>query len=96
MPARRRYYRQCILSRPLTPQSAERQLAWVPEAIAVAGTVLRVRSCRRAKWSEGWTVLEVSKVRFTEAKLPAGMPGEQEIAPNLAPTSRHPARIIPA
>jgi hypothetical protein len=58
-------YRQCELTRPQDGGLA-RMVSWIPESVAMAGAVVRLKDPETGAWTAGWTVVGVS-----EPALPA-------------------------
>ena len=60
-------FKQCELTKPLDGGLA-RMVSWIPERIARAGAVVRLKDPETGDWTEGWTVQNV-----TEPAMPASM-----------------------
>ena len=52
-------FKQCELTKAMDGGLA-RMVSWVPEKIAVAGAVVRLKDAETGLWSGGWTVANVA------------------------------------
>ena len=67
MSGSRDMFKQCELTRPQDGGLA-RMVSWIPERIALAGAVVRLKDPETGSWTEGWTVENV-----TEPAVPAAL-----------------------
>jgi hypothetical protein len=53
-------FKQCELARPQNGGTA-RMVSWIPERIAIAGRVVRLKDAESGEWTHGWTVERVAE-----------------------------------